>query len=213
MLILNTKTLIMKTTFKNLAMIFGAALVLASCQEAGATLSWSSPLTLSSPNLVGIADGVTANGNGSPAFKMAVGQALLDLAANATVTTTVGGAANTLLKTSTTTDYNGTIVTSSYISGTTSTYVAAGYEYVVAKYDGQNAGYIMFYLGGQDANLPQFPANFWTTGNSLGISGWVAFNATPSDGGSPIPEPSTVVAGALLLLPLGVASLRRLRKQ
>lgn len=28
-----------------------------------------------------------------------------------------------------------------------------------------------------------------------------------------VPEPSTVVAGALLLLPLGVASLRRLRKQ
>ena len=160
---------------------------------------------------MGIADGVTANGNGSPEFKMAVGQALLDLGANANVTTTVGGAVNTLLKTSST-DYNGTIVTSTYISGTSSTYVAGGYEYVVAKYDGQNAGYIMFYLGGQDANLPQFPSNFWTTSDQYGISGWVAFSTTTFDPGSPIPEPSTVVAGALLLLPLGVAGLRRLRK-
>lgn len=193
-------------------MIFGAALVVPFCQEAKATLSWSSPLTLSSPNLVGIADGVTANGNGSPTFKMAVGQALLNLGANANVTTTVGGAVDTLLKTSST-DYNGTINTANYISGTTSTYIAAGYEYVVAKYDGQNAGYIMFYLGGQDANLPQFPSNFWTTSNQYGISGWAAFSTTTFNGGSPIPEPSTVVAGALLLLPLGVASLRRLRKQ
>jgi hypothetical protein len=57
------------------------------------------------------------------------------------------------------------------------------------------------------------------THNANGAYGVVALNLTDSNGGriqdvlAIVPEPSTVVAGALLLLPFGVSTLRILRKK
>jgi len=116
------------------------------------------------------------------------------------------------------TDYNGTVKTNSSASGGANQQVGSGWDYVLAKYDGQNAGYILFYLGGQDANLPQYPANFWTTDTEqYAISGWTAFDVIPdveinTNSITPVPEPSTIVAGALLLLPFGVGAIRSLRR-
>lgn len=195
-----------KFTIKNFALSLVALGSAVSIHNANATLSWSSPLTTSSPNLVGIAYGVTGSGQGNDAFKFEVAQDLLNLGANQDVTMVVGSTSTEFITFAT--DYNGTVITSSSDSGGAGDQVGSGWDYVIAKYDGKNAGYILFYLGGQAANIPQDPDNFWTTTGQYGISGWTAFNATTSS----VPEPSTVVAGALLLLPLGVSALRILRK-
>ena len=186
--------------------LLGAIAVLLA-ESSYATLSWSSPLTSSSPNLVGTAYGVTGSGQGSDAFKFEVAQILLSMGANQSITQPVGST-STLFNTFAT-DYNGTVVTASSASGGAGDSVGSGWDYVIAKYDGQNAGYILFYLGGEAANLPQYPANFWTSNTQqYGISGWTAFDVTTTA----VPEPATVVAGALLLLPLGVSAIRILRK-
>lgn len=184
------------------------AIVALLTQSTYATLSWSSPLTSSSPNLVGIAYGVTGSGQGSDAFKFEVAQILLSMGANQTITQSVGST-STLFNTFAT-DYNGTVNTAVSASGGAGNQVGSGWDYVIAKYDGKNAGYILFYLGGEAADLPQYPANFWTSNTEqYGISGWTAFDATTT---TSVPEPSTVIAGALLLLPLGVSAIRVLRK-
>jgi hypothetical protein len=72
-----------------------------------------------------------------------------------------------------------------------------GYEYVAGKYDGQNAGYIVFNVadwGG--ASIPLTSESIWTNNQSqgYGLSGIYAW------GGTPVPEPST-----LLLLGVGLA--------
>ena len=190
-------------------MLAAAGLLTALVPTANATLSWSTPLTINSPNIVGTANGVTADGQGSPTFELDVAQALFNLGPSQDVFVTVDGAASTELVTSST-SYSGTVNTSTYTTGGAGQEVGAGWDYAIAKYDGQNAGYILFYLGGQAADLPQSPADFWTTqSGQYGISGWTAFDATTV---SPVPEASTYFAAALLLLPLGIKTLRTLRQ-
>ncbi|HZI33513.1 MAG TPA: hypothetical protein VFF11_14325 [Candidatus Binatia bacterium] len=191
-----------------LGLVAMAAMI--SVQSVSATLSWSSPLTLNSPNIVGIAKGTTGSGQGNWTYESAVAQALLDLGANQlNVSETIyfGSSSDDTLLSTSPTDYNGTVIAGTTSSGGAGQQVASGWDYVIAKYDGKNAGYILFYLGGQAADLPQFPNDFWTTKEQYGISGWTAFNVTSS-----VPEPSTIVAGALLLLPFGVSTVRILRK-
>jgi hypothetical protein len=195
----------MKTSITNLAYLVGLATTLVA-STACATLSWTSSLTMSSPNLVGIAKGVTGAGQGNWTYESAVAQALLDLGVNQNVSATIGGEVTTLATSPT--DYNGTVITSITSAGGAEQQVGSGWDFVIAKYDGKNAGYVLFYLGGQAADLPQFPNNFWTQTEQYGISGWTAFNTTQTA----VPEPSTVIAGALLLIPLGVQTFRRLRK-
>ncbi|MGA3266070.1 MAG: hypothetical protein ABSE16_04525 [Verrucomicrobiota bacterium] len=57
----------------------------------------------------------------------------------------------------------------------------------------------------------------WYSGDGGGTSGWYAGWDKNSDGdvqvfGTPVPEASTMIAGALLLLPFGASTLRILRK-
>jgi hypothetical protein len=103
-------------------------------------------------------------------------------------------------------DYSGTIDLSgnTLVDTSGNTTVPAGWNFVIAKYDGQNAGYVVFYLGGASATIPTTPDNFWTTKGQYGISGWIGFDA--------VPEPTTVLAGGgalgLLLFGAGVHSRR-----
>src|SRR6185369_17450696 len=76
--------------FKNLAFALVAAVGMISIQNANAVLSWPSPLTTNSPNIVGIAYGVTGSGQGNDAFKFEVAQILLSMGANQTTNRTVG---------------------------------------------------------------------------------------------------------------------------
>jgi len=202
----------MKTYMKNImAAVATFGIGVTFIQNASATLSWSSPLTLNSPNLVGTAKGVTGAGQGNWTYEQAVAQAILNLGANQTTSPFILGE-QTVLNTGPT-DYNGTYNGGATSSGGAGQQIGSGWDFVIAKYDGPNAGYILFYLGGEAANIPQFPTSFWTTSEQYGISGWTAFNATGIEIIPPVPEPSTVIAGALMLVPLGVQAVRRLRNR
>jgi len=183
-------------------MIAVAAMLMAS--SANATLTWTSPLTLNSPDVVGIVKGLNGDNPGSD--EIAFAQHLLDLPAgtvNDSYVDPISG--NAHIYNTSSTEYSGTLTKG--IEGTTVT-VASGWEYAIAKYDGKNAGYVLFYLGGSDATLPQYSYSIWG-GNSCqyAISGYTTFNATA------VPEPTTIIAGALLLLPFGASAMRILRRK
>jgi hypothetical protein len=85
-------------------------------------------------------------------------------------------------------------------------------------------GFFAIYLiqsaSGNNIGVPTFSGDY-ANGKSIktctldigGLSGWNVFTNDLSAGGhSVVPEPSTIVAGALLLLPFGVSTLRVLRK-
>lgn len=107
---------------------------------------------------------------------------------------------------------------SANVTGNLSNPVASGYEFVIAKYGGPGGGgYILFYLGGNSIELPQLSYALWGKSNQYGISDYTEFdvsgNTAVSQGDtSPIPEPSTVFAASLLLIPFGMSTLRVLRK-
>ena len=107
------------------------------------------------------------------------------------------------------TDYNGTIIdafqdTSTSLTGWTS------YEFVLGKYDGKDAGYILFnvadYLVASGSSLPGFSDPIWTNvaGNGYALSHWTGFNGTT------VPEPGIVALLAIGLL--GMVVTRRKMK-
>ncbi|HEX7859474.1 MAG TPA: VPDSG-CTERM sorting domain-containing protein [Verrucomicrobiae bacterium] len=126
---------------------------------------------------------------------------LLGLGADAGPTTISG----VIYKTSSV-DYNGSLLPSAGTRVDTGNLlsVAAGYDYVVAKYDGKNAGYVVWYLGGQSATLPEYSNNIWQNGAGAGyqISGYTAYRSTSvPDGGA--------TAAFLGVGLLGLAAIRR----
>ena len=66
--------------------------------------------------------------------------------------------------------------------------VDAGFEYALAKYDGQNGGYVLFYLGGVATTLPSVSNTLWGAADTdqYALSHYTAFNGTPTvpDGGT-----------------------------
>jgi hypothetical protein len=102
--------------------------------------------------------------------------------------------------TTSSTDYNGTVGTvagsgdcTTNPSGCTS--VGSGYDYIIAKYDGPNAGAVVYYLGGASMTLPSDSSTIWlnTQSQGYGLSGWKGFNTVP-DGGS-----TATLLGSVLL--------------
>jgi hypothetical protein len=195
------------------ALMAGAMLIGLSASAAMMPYLGTTPLGYNTQGMVGILDGTVGSGQGNSPFELAGAQAVLDLnqggsgvytyTANNNTTLNVPISANTFF------DYSGTVNTGQTTSMPSAgdRNVPAGWEFVMAKYDGQEAGYILFYLGGAATTLPLSPANFWTTSpTQFAISGWTAFNPTP------VPEPTTVIAGALLLLPFAASTVRFLRK-
>jgi hypothetical protein len=103
------------------------------------------------------------------------------------------------------TEYDGVLsLDDGFLSGG-GTSIEAGWEYVLAKYNGQNAGYVLFYLGGNAAIIPQESSNLWLnpSDNGYGLSGWTAFSPTQ------VPEPATLFLLALGLLMIAFARRRR----
>ncbi|HYG33533.1 MAG TPA: hypothetical protein VEC99_02035 [Clostridia bacterium] len=189
------------------ATLLGAAVMLLS-PTANATITIDYPMYLSSPHIVGYAEGLNGDNAGSDASIIA--QNLLSMVGlNQTATINTRN-----YFTSTILDYSGTIQglgTKTDLPpnppGTT-IHLPSGYQFAIAKYDGKDAGWVMFHLGGQDANIPTVSHSFWgdpTKEDQYKISNYTLFN--------PIPEPTTVIAGALLLIPFGVSTLRHFRKK
>lgn len=82
------------------------------------------------------------------------------------------------------------------------------YEYVLGKYDGPQGGIVVWYLQPNEEftvpskySFPQDGGEF----KEFGLSHVTAFN--------PVPEPSTMIAGALLLLPFAASTVRALRRK
>jgi len=193
-------------TFKTVAaLLAGAALWAGVVTNASATLSWPSPLTLNSAGVVGISIGVTGLGQGTLEYETGIAQHLLDMPAN----TTEPATGTWFYKTSST-EYSGTLTGGVETDlGGGRAHVDAGHAFAIAKYDGENAGYVLFFLGGQDADLPEFSYSIWgTDAGQYQISNFSVFNAI-----SPVPEPTTMIAGALLLLPFGASTIRVLRNR
>jgi hypothetical protein len=78
--------------------------------------------------------------------------------------------------------------------------VGSGFAFVLAKYaGGGNSGGkdVVWFLNGDLATLP-------SSYDGRGLSHYTTF--------TPVPEPTTLIAGALLLLPFGASALRMVRK-
>ena len=98
-----------------------------------------------------------------------------------------------------------------YGAGATSIIIpTGGYDYVVLHWgQGQTAYPFQAYYIGTDQDL--LAGSVTLNNNQNGLSDYYLFGPTPPT--SSVPEPSTIVAGVLLLLPLSVGVLRVVRKK
>ncbi|MGC3961033.1 MAG: hypothetical protein QM813_24810 [Verrucomicrobiota bacterium] len=165
--------------------------------------------------VVGTSYGNIGKGQGNWAYESGAANAILALALGGSGTYE-GQTANA----NNVYDYVGSYDGKQTTSGTTTTTIPAGWDFVIAKYDGKNAGYVLYYLGGTSQTIPAYPADYWTANpNKWMISGWTGFNSSSDSVNSgsvtssvAVPEQSTIIAGNLLLLPLGASVFRILRK-
>jgi hypothetical protein len=167
------------------------------CGQASATLSYSTQ------GVVGTVDtGTQSVGSGHDTMEDDWANYLLDLGVGVSTTHDADGNSVTEdYQTNDTYDYSGDL-TYAFKNDNGTNLNGQDYEYVFAKYDGQNAGYVLFnmadwFAGTGSYMIPQYPANFWTTSTGQwAVSHWVGYNRTQ------VPEPAT-----LLLLGLGLAAI------
>jgi len=200
-----------KSIFNKCAVALAAVVMMAGVSVNAAMVGYSggTPLQTSwdvvtTPGVVGTAFGVSGEGQGNWSWQSGAAQAILNLGLGGSGLYGTDSAthANTVY------DYSGTVNAATTLSGgAANTAIPSGWDFVIAKYDGQNAGYVVYYLGGAATTIPAFPDNYWTTRGQYGISGWTAFNPTP------VPEPTNMIAGALLMLPFAASTLRYARRK
>jgi hypothetical protein len=96
------------------------------------------------------------------------------------------------------------------VGGTSITIATGGYDYLALHWgNGQSAvPYELFYIG----TAADIAAGSVTISNNQnGLSWYSLWDPTPTTP-SAVPEPSTIVAGALLLFPLAIATFRSFRQ-
>ena len=172
-------------------------------------------LTINDTGVVGAIDHcdnetlITANTgcvNANDDTTLALGNYLLGLGADATdVVANANGDDLVEIYWTSSTDYNGTLTDATRVNGSLTGWT--GFEYVMAKYDGQKAGFVMFnvadYLAAYGDSLPEFSYSIWgNNAEQYQLSNWTGFNATS------VPEPGTA-----MLLGLGLISLVGMRKK
>ena len=179
-----------------------------------ATSAAALPLTYSSPGVVGTIDGVIDGGVGA---ELTEAQALLNMLMNTSINDLnqpcIGAADNFddgCKKTNTTFDYSGTLTNllgdgAKINNPQGQQLTVTGFQYVLAKYDGINAGYVLFYLPDFGNTIPANPDDFWTDTAQYSISHLTRFNGTTTT----VPD-----GGATLgLLGLGLVGLSYVRRR
>jgi hypothetical protein len=154
-------------------------------------------LTINDFGVVGIVNGQAGDTGPQEAMKA---QHILDLPAG--TLNSLWAVDNHVYSTSAT-EYSGLINGPGIQSAVGATHVDAGWEYALAKYDGQNAGYVLFFLGGAAADLPGDSASIWLNGQGkgYGISHFTVFDPTPTvpDGGTTVMLLGAALSGLALL--------------
>jgi len=170
----------------------------------------SATITLDSAGIVGSVDAGTQNVGFSQGNELDWAQYLLDMAINSTATYDADGNGTTELYNTGINDYSGTLVVAGKDdSGSTAT--GGLYEWVMGKYDGQNAGFVLYnmadwYAATGSYDIAQFSDDIWTNTAGAGyqLSHWIGFNRTTNT----VPEPS-----ALLLMGIGMVGLALTRRK
>ena len=142
-------------------------------------------ITVDDPGIVGSVDGLSGDNPGDIAQMVALAQGILDLTLGQSVSTvdTRDWQANHVY------DYSGTIqtpATSQHFESGHPFQAPSGYTYALAKYDGQNAGWVLFYLPTFGTTLPEYSYSIWgKDASQYQISSFWVFNpVTAPDGGS-----------------------------
>lgn len=152
-----------------------------------------SALSLSDSNVVGIVNGQPGNSNVST--ERGYAQHLLDMGAGL-----MDGYYHTGIN-----EFDGA-PTNVLVGGLQTDTSVSGYDWGLAKYDGDNGGYVLFWLGGALAStiVPQYPADIWTTNpTQYAISHLTVFNPSTTN----VPDSgATVILMALGLLALGLGA-------
>lgn len=196
------------------------ALCLLALAASTSAVTISNPLTLQTQYLAGILNGQPGDSNATT--EQVYAQTILDL----TLGQKTGPAgqegvfeANTLYDYAGTITFNGGQSTAGIDDANNTIDIPAGWGGALAKYDGQNAGYVLFLFGGTASTIPEFPYDLWTTQtDKWQISHYTLFRGTgavtptPFDV-TPVPEGGAGVAlFGLVLAGLGLAR-RMLRPQ
>lgn len=203
--------------------LFSALVVVLTATQTRASIDLDNPITLSTAGVVGIRSALQADGGEDELARLGYAQTILNLVQ--------GGVLNELdpevngqgweYQANPDIDYSGTIissdptVTSFTINTDGQIVIPAGYAYVLVKYDGDKAGYVLYATGGGASELPQSPYSIWGKNDTqYAISGWTGYNVLTPNPGSEVPEPASVAVWALLSLCCGgfVSKMRRRQK-
>lgn len=181
-------------------------------------VGWATPNAMGGSDEVDIADDLLYINNGGSLATIP-----FPISGESFNNNTDGGASGT--------DYdsggNSVIASSATINSGPLSNPVSGFQFAIVKYGGgggnsgtSGGGYVLFYLNDESVELPQQSYSLWWNSNSVtsyGISDYTLFNVTTNGNGNgngtPVPEASTVMAGALMLLPLGIGAIRALRKE
>jgi len=163
--------------------------------------AYASTITLTTPGVVGIIDLNSYNDNASPTTRQAYANWLLLLTENRVDSVHLPPV---VYYTSARTD-SGTVDLGYKVDGSPTGF--GGYTYLLAKYNGPNAGYVLFHIPSiVGTSIPSTAGTQWWDGGvnqEYGLSGWTAYNFVP-DGGS-----VAMLLGAALM---GLAGFRRMLK-
>ena len=186
--------------FRVRTIVIGVIIVSFAC--AFSSRASATPLSLSTTGVVGTLDGKIGNSN--PTTELDIAQKILDFVGLGVISPATP---TQKYKTSTVFDYAATLSVPSQ-SSKGAFVVPDGFRFALAKYDGPNGGYVLYFLPTSvptfmpafaGNTLPRFPADFWTTDpNKWGISHYTTFNAV-------LPTPPTVPDGGTTMALFGMA--------
>jgi len=183
------------------ALIIAAVIALAFGSSA-----YASTITLSTAGVVGIIDFNGGTDNNNPTTRQAYANHLLGMTAGTTDPSPVPVPdTNVTVYRTSTTEYSGTVPLADTVLGTN--VIPSGWQYVLAKYDGPNGGYVLISLSSWvGTTIPATAGTpYWDGGvnQEYGLSGYTLYNFVP-DGGSAV-----MLLGAALM---GLAGFRRMLK-